>query len=63
MSDSNPKLASEDDRYSIMRDVTSHKLFNSAEEGWQFALSQAKQVSQKTGVGMALYLQLIEHSH
>lgn len=40
------------DRYSIMRDVTSHKLFNSAEEGWQFALSQAEHVSQKTGVGI-----------
>ncbi|MDC0399038.1 adenosine deaminase [Alphaproteobacteria bacterium] len=40
------------DRYSIMRDAPSHKLFNSAEEGWQFALSQAEYVSQKTGVGI-----------
>ena len=49
------------DRYSIMRDVNSHKLFNSAEEGWEFALSQAEQVSKQTGVGIG-YISAIDRT-
>ena len=40
------------DRYSVMRNTNSYKLFNTPEEGWKFALQAAEDAGNKTGVGI-----------
>ncbi|MEQ9640059.1 MAG: adenosine deaminase family protein [Alphaproteobacteria bacterium] len=40
------------DRYSELRDGEPHRLFETQEEGWQFALEAAQAASRATGVGI-----------
>lgn len=40
------------DRYSILRGDSTHRLFETPREGWEFVLSAAKEAIKKTGVGI-----------
>jgi adenosine deaminase len=49
------------DRYSTLRDGSPHRLFQTPEEGWRFALAAAETASRATGVGIG-YMSAIDRT-